>query len=72
MSATIAELHSAIRRQFKGDLLRPGDDEYAAARHIWNGMVARFPGVIARCLDVPDVQTVVRAAASPCVRQESL
>lgn len=64
MSATIAELHSAIRRQFKGNLLRPGDDEYAAARHIWNGMVARSPGLIARCLDVPDVQTVVRAAAS--------
>lgn len=64
MSAAIAELYSAIRRQFKGDLLRPGGAEYAKARGIWNGMVARSPGLIARCADVPDVQTVVRAAAT--------
>ena len=44
-------------------LLRPGDDEYDGARGIWNGMVARKPGLIARCADVTDVQIAVRAAA---------
>lgn len=64
MPAAIVELYSAVRRQFVGDLLRPGDDEYERARGIWNGMVARSPGLIARCAGVSDVQTVVRAAAA--------
>jgi FAD binding domain/Berberine and berberine like len=29
---------------------------------IWNGMVARQPGLIARCADVSDVQTAIRVA----------
>src|SRR5207244_13470052 len=59
-----AELHAELLGQFKGDLLRPGDDEYANARGIWNGMVARRPGLIARCTGIPDVQAVVRGAAA--------
>ena len=31
------------------------------ARAIWNGMVARKPGLIARCADVSDIQNAVRA-----------
>ena len=57
-----AEAHSSLQRQFKGDLLRPGDVDYEEARTIWNGMVARKPGLIARCADVGDVQSAVRAA----------
>jgi hypothetical protein len=64
MSKAIVEVHSALRRQFHGDLLRPGDGEYDVARNIWNGMVARKPGLIARCTDVADVQSAVRAAAA--------
>ena len=64
MTKTIAELHADLRRQFKGDLLCPGDDEYAKARGIWNAMAARNPGLIARCTDIPDVQAAVRAAAA--------
>jgi hypothetical protein len=64
MTKTIAEVYSALRRQFRGDLLRPGDGEYDAARAIWNGMVARKPGLIARCADVADVQLAVRAGAA--------
>lgn len=45
-------------------MLRPGDPEFEAARGIWNGMVARTPGLILRCADVPDVQKAVRAAAA--------
>src|SRR6202162_5094912 len=57
------EVYSSLRRQFKGDLLRPGESAYEDARVIWNGMVARKPGLVARCADVSDVQNAVRAAS---------
>jgi len=61
--AKAGEVYSSLRRRFKGDLLRPGDGGYQDARTIWNGMVARSPGLIARCVDVSDIQNAVRAAA---------
>jgi hypothetical protein len=64
MSNATAAVYSALRPQFRGDLWRPGDGEYESARGIWNGMVAREPGLIARCADVADVQLVVRTAAA--------
>src|SRR5579872_3254092 len=57
------EVYSALHTRFKGDLLLPGQSGYEDARGIWNGMVARTPGLIARCVDVGDVQTAIRAAA---------
>jgi hypothetical protein len=57
------EIHSSLHRQFKGDLLRPGESGFEDARAIWNVMVARRPGLIARCADVSDVQNAVRAGA---------
>lgn len=57
------EVYSSLRRQFKGDLLRPGNSGYQDARTIWNGMVARAPGLIARCAEVSDVTNAVRAAS---------
>jgi hypothetical protein len=59
----IEEVYSSLHRRFKGDLLRPGESGYEDARTIWNGMVARTPGLIVRCADVGDVQASVRAAA---------
>src|ERR1700756_5408242 len=56
------EVYSSLRRQFKGDLLRPGENGYDDARAIWNGMCARTPGLIARCLDVNDIQSAIRSA----------
>lgn len=55
------EVYSSLRSRFKGDLLRPGDGGYDQARAIWNGMTARRPGLIARCADVSDVQSAIRA-----------
>lgn len=57
------EIHSSLHRRFKGDLLRSGQSGYEDARAIWNGMVARKPGLIARCVDVSDVQNAIRAAS---------
>ncbi len=57
------EVYCSLHRRFKGDLLRPGESGYEDARTIWNGMVARTPGLIARCADETDVQSAVRAAS---------
>jgi hypothetical protein len=64
MTNAVREIHSALHRQFRGDLLRPGNSEYDGACGTWNGMVARRPGLIARCRDVADVQLAVRTAAA--------
>ncbi|MGA7849380.1 MAG: FAD-binding oxidoreductase [Terriglobales bacterium] len=57
------EVYSSLHRRFKGNLLRPGNSGYEDARAIWNSLAARAPGLIARCADVSDVQSAVRAAS---------
>jgi hypothetical protein len=64
MTKAIDEVFSTLKHLFKGSLLRPGDAEYPDARRIWNGLVARRPGLIARCNDTSEVQAAVRAAGS--------
>jgi hypothetical protein len=64
MSTPIGEVFESLRGKFSGDLVRPADPQYAEARKIWNAMVERRPGLIARCANVPDVQLAVRAAAA--------
>src|SRR3984957_11406723 len=63
MSSIIDEVCGSLRNNFKGDLLSAGDAGYEDARLIWNGMVAKRPGLIARCVDLEDVQTAVRSAS---------
>lgn len=57
------EVYSSLYPRFKGNLLRPGESAYQDARVVWNGMVARAPGLIARCADVSDVQNAIRAGS---------
>ena len=64
MRNTVDELYACLARQFRGNLLRPGDQAFSEARRIWNGMTARTPALIARCAGVEDVQAAVRAARS--------
>jgi hypothetical protein len=64
MTTAIEETFSSLKGRFRGDLLRPHDEDYALARKIWNAMSAHTPGLIARCADVADIQTAVRAAAA--------
>src|SRR5579864_6256976 len=63
MMAACDEVYSSLHGKFKGDLLRPGQHAYEEARGIWNGMFVRTPGLIARCADVKDIQSAVRAAS---------
>ena len=45
-----------------GDLITAGHDEYDTARTLWNGMVNKYPAVIARCTTPSDVVECVRFA----------
>jgi FAD/FMN-containing dehydrogenase len=42
-----------------GRLVRPSDEAYGDARHVWNGMIDRYPTAIARCADADDVAASV-------------
>ncbi len=53
---------SALQGQLRGQLLRPSDEGYDAARTIWNGMIDRRPALIARCVGVGDVVACVNFA----------
>jgi FAD binding domain/Berberine and berberine like len=63
MAEAVDELYASLKRQFKGDLLRPSDGPYEEVRSVWNGMVAKKPALIARCADVADVQNAVRTTS---------
>jgi FAD binding domain len=46
---------AGLREGFGGELLRPDDADYEAARQVWNRSIDRFPNLIARCTGVADV-----------------
>lgn len=52
----------ALRQSMRGPVLTPEDEEYGAARQIWNAMIDRRPSVIARCTSTADVQAAVTFA----------
>jgi FAD/FMN-containing dehydrogenase len=52
----------AFRERLRGDLIRPVDAGYDAARRVWNGLIDRRPGLIARCAGVADVIEAVNFA----------
>src|SRR5277367_3325329 len=64
IKSSIDETFSSLKGEFRGDLFRPHDGEFARAQSIWNAMAARTPGLIARCADIADVQAAVRVAAA--------
>jgi hypothetical protein len=44
-----------LRARLRGPLIAPGDAEYASLRRVYNGMIDRYPRLIARCRDVAEV-----------------
>ena len=57
--AVYASLHRQV--QWPNCCARP-DPAYGEARTVWNGMVARNPGLIVRCATIEDIQAAVAAA----------
>src|SRR2546422_8758504 len=51
-----------LRKSCRGELIQPGDREYASSRVVWNAMDDRHPALVARCTRVEDVVTAVRFA----------
>ena len=47
---------------FRGEILRPDDAAYDAARAIHNGLIDKRPALIARCANTADVVDAVNAA----------
>ncbi len=56
------EAMHAFRAGFKGVVLTPEDAAYDETRRIWNAMIDRRPGLIARCTGTADVVQAVRFA----------
>ena len=51
-----------LKSRFHGELLAPGDQEYDAARRVFNAMIDRRPALIARCANAADVSAAVSFA----------
>jgi len=56
--------YSALKSQLRGDLIQPGDASYDEARKLYNAMIDKKPGAIARCVDAADVMACVNHARS--------
>ncbi|HEX7276420.1 MAG TPA: FAD-binding protein, partial [Acidimicrobiales bacterium] len=52
-----------LARQVDGPILRPGDEGWAEAVLIWNGMVAKVPALVLQPTSTADVAAAVRFAA---------
>ena len=52
-----------FKSQFQGQVLVPGDAAYDEVRQIWNAMIDRKPGLIARCTSAEHVVQAVRFAS---------
>src|SRR2546430_874989 len=60
-SLDVASLEK-LRRDFRGDLILPGDNDYDRSRIVWNAIADRYPAIVARCTSVQDVTAAVRFA----------
>lgn len=56
------EVIEKFKSKLRGELYLPGESGYEQARSIWNGMIERRPGWIARCIGVADVIAAVNFA----------
>ena len=64
MNPAIASIANTWSSRFSRGLLTRSDENYEAARRIWNGMIDRRPALIARCVTPHDVRAAVNLARS--------
>jgi hypothetical protein len=48
-------LIKTFQKDFRGQVVLPGDASYDTARRIWNASIDKHPGLIARCLGAADI-----------------
>ena len=53
-----------FKANLHGELIVPGAANYDSARKVWNGMIDKYPALIARCADSADVVSAVQFARS--------
>jgi FAD/FMN-containing dehydrogenase len=53
---------AAFAESIRGEAIAPGDPRYDAARKVWNGMIDKYPALIARCTGTADVVAAVQFA----------
>ena len=58
----MSEVHQELRSKLRGELILPGDAAYDNARKLYNAMIEKRPGLIARCVDAADVTACVNYA----------
>ena len=58
-SAVTTPPYEELSTSLRGALIVPGDPAYDQARAVYNAMIDKRPGAIARCRDVADVMTCV-------------
>jgi FAD/FMN-containing dehydrogenase len=61
-SALEADALDSLRGRFSGQLIVATDDLYDEARAIFNGMIDKFPALIARCSSTDDVASAIAFA----------
>ena len=62
MNTITQDVIEALRSKLRGPVIMPGDPDYDEARSIWNAMIDKRPGAIARCSGVADIMHAVRVA----------
>ncbi|MCW4355040.1 FAD-binding oxidoreductase [Hoyosella sp. YIM 151337] len=69
-TGTVLPAHAlkALGSALRGALITPGTSSYDVARAVHNGGIDRYPGAIAKCVDIADVVTCVRVAHEHDVR----
>jgi FAD/FMN-containing dehydrogenase len=57
------QLPGTLADRVRGQVIRPEDDDYEQARHVYNAMIDARPDLVVRCTGTDDVAATVRYAA---------
>jgi len=48
-----------IKDNFDGEIITTRDPAYEMGRKVWNGLIDKFPAVIARCMTIADIKKIL-------------